>query len=835
MEEEIQKKEVIDKIRNEIEGSKGTRIWGDYINALKLIAQVVFTRSSGFILELIQNAEDAGIELEGPGGFEIKVNKERVKISHNGKPFSEEDVKALCGIRSSKKPERGTLGYLGIGFKSIFKVTDSPEIYSNGFKFKFDRNAWDDASNTPWHVIPMWVEKPSESVEDEKTTFIIPFREEETKGSAYSDLSQEIQKLGIELYLFLGWLKKIKITDEESGEILNIENLGETEEGITTLRRDGREQKFRFFRKTVEVPEWVKKDRLTQEYRANVTKREISIAFALDVNGNLAPFEAGAMYGGVYSFLPLGEAKSGARFPIQADFLVQPGRDAINYEAKWNQWLLGEVTSLCKEAIRFFKTHDKWKYQFLPTFEFNKSKGLEAYDKLFGPVLIEPIDKFLEEDACVPTWDGGWAKPEQTVCLAESSGATSDLIKTGTLKESEIASIAGGEPNLKLAHPEVKESYSQPLKKVDRQGILANDKFLEQKGQQPDAPGWFRNLYLWLIKNPIRYKSGRSWYTKRYHEFKFVLTSERKILNGGEVWLPDISPTDPILKDLADTLQKSRNILHPDILAGAKDEEEARILRGFLTGYTGVQLLNSDTVLKLFLKEHLLPKILTISPAPTPEELLKSTVSCYQIYQIIKQGIEKDMEFWVVTKEGDVRRAKEVLLSKKFNPEQDWESHKEYVPGISFLSSRYIEEVAAEEDLKPWREFFKEGGIKEAPVNGVEIFAENYVEKKLTENKYKNVLHVDKMKLGYDIQAESPKGERVVIEVKGQAFDQDAELTGGETEAADKYKENFYLHVVSSIPDNPSMYVVQNPAAPGVGKKDKLTIPINIWKSGKVA
>jgi hypothetical protein len=35
----------------------------DYVNALKLVSQVIFTRSSGFVLELIQNAEDAGLGL----------------------------------------------------------------------------------------------------------------------------------------------------------------------------------------------------------------------------------------------------------------------------------------------------------------------------------------------------------------------------------------------------------------------------------------------------------------------------------------------------------------------------------------------------------------------------------------------------------------------------------------------------------------------------------------------------------------------------------------------------------------------------------------------------
>jgi len=69
------------------------------------------------------------------------------------------------------------------------------------------------------------------------------------------------------------------------------------------------------------------------------------------------------------------------------------------------------------------------------------------------------------------------------------------------------------------------------------------------------------------------------------------------------------------------------------------------------------------------------------------------------------------------------------------------------------------------------------------------------------------------------------------IEVKGQSSERDVELTDNETEAADKHKDAFYLCVVSSIPNDPAMHMVKNPAAPGVGKKDKLTILVDIWKA----
>jgi len=169
---------------------------------------VVFTRSSGFVLELIQNAEDAGQGLEGLGEVSITINKHRLKFVHNGAPFDESNLRAICGIRSSKKPERGTLGYLGIGFKSVFKVADTAEIYSAGFQFKFDRNQIDWAnqiSETPWHVIPIWVEQPTEPLETDKTTFIVRLRNEE----AYQHLMAGLKEIRAELYLFLKWIKRI--------------------------------------------------------------------------------------------------------------------------------------------------------------------------------------------------------------------------------------------------------------------------------------------------------------------------------------------------------------------------------------------------------------------------------------------------------------------------------------------------------------------------------------------------------------------------------------------------------------------------------------------------
>jgi hypothetical protein len=83
-----QKRAAVASIRNELESSRDSRIWTDYVNALRLVSQVVFTRSSGFVLELIQNAEDAGQGLSGKGNISISVDRQRLKFVHNGRPLT---------------------------------------------------------------------------------------------------------------------------------------------------------------------------------------------------------------------------------------------------------------------------------------------------------------------------------------------------------------------------------------------------------------------------------------------------------------------------------------------------------------------------------------------------------------------------------------------------------------------------------------------------------------------------------------------------------------------------------------------------------------------------
>lgn len=68
--------------------------------------------------------------------------------------FLDRNVWAQCDVGNSTKQHKvGYIGQKGIGFKSVFKVTDAAEIHSNGFHISFDLIKHQSLG----YVLPTWV------------------------------------------------------------------------------------------------------------------------------------------------------------------------------------------------------------------------------------------------------------------------------------------------------------------------------------------------------------------------------------------------------------------------------------------------------------------------------------------------------------------------------------------------------------------------------------------------------------------------------------------------------------------------------------------------------
>ncbi|MFD3971479.1 sacsin N-terminal ATP-binding-like domain-containing protein [Streptomyces cyaneofuscatus] len=88
--------------------------------------------------ELLQNSDDAG----STSVVVEKLGEGRFRWSNDGRPLEAADVEALCRSASSTKT-RGSdsIGYRGIGFKSLAAIASRIEVRSAGVRFAFDRTS----------------------------------------------------------------------------------------------------------------------------------------------------------------------------------------------------------------------------------------------------------------------------------------------------------------------------------------------------------------------------------------------------------------------------------------------------------------------------------------------------------------------------------------------------------------------------------------------------------------------------------------------------------------------------------------------------------------------
>ncbi|MDO8750862.1 MAG: DUF3883 domain-containing protein [Dehalococcoidia bacterium] len=93
------------------------------------------------LLELVQNADDAGVEAEADCTLLLDLSRERLVIANTGKPFSRKGLTSLViSDCSPKQLERNRfIGCKGLGFRSVLTWTDRPLISSGQYEVVFDR------------------------------------------------------------------------------------------------------------------------------------------------------------------------------------------------------------------------------------------------------------------------------------------------------------------------------------------------------------------------------------------------------------------------------------------------------------------------------------------------------------------------------------------------------------------------------------------------------------------------------------------------------------------------------------------------------------------------
>lgn len=351
------------------------------------LAAGLYDDRTHFIFELLQNAEDAlGRRGDWHGSRKVafSLNPTRLTLSHFGKPFDEADVRSVCDIAESTKNE-SSIGRFGLGFKSVYTVTDLPEIHSGDEDFAIEN-----------YVFPKRSERSARAADE--TQIILPLKPGDT--SAAQDITAGFRHLGPGALLFLRHIDEINWSVEggASGFYLRNtpESLGPNVQRITVIgKEDDRpevDQNWLVFHRDLFSAERQKVGR-------------VEIAFSLVAAVKDAP--------GRWAVQPLAKSPLVVFFPTVVEshlgFLVQgpyrttPSRDNIPPGEPWNQHLVKETSSLLVEAMRWMRDEAMLDVSALRCLPLDREKFPE--DSRFAP-MFDAVRQAFQEEALLPTFDG---------------------------------------------------------------------------------------------------------------------------------------------------------------------------------------------------------------------------------------------------------------------------------------------------------------------------------------------------------------------------------------------------------------------------------------------
>lgn len=373
-------------------------------NALKLLSDDLYSKKSHFVLELVQNADDNHYAPDVTPHLTLQVTPSRLVIVNNEMGFTEANVTAICSVGASSKSKQksGYIGEKGIGFKSVFTVSDAPEIHSNGFHFKFDRTV---EGNLLGYVVPHWCEPPAD-VQPDCTTIILP------AAKTYEFGPDTLVDLDARLLLFLNKLRQLTLV--HNGQRVTYRRGDRAEFSTLSATRDvepGEPQsdEMHYVRAELTFP---MKDRFADEKRPGIERSTVVLAFPVDATGAAKPEPTSH----VFAFLPI--RQMGFKFSIQADFILSSSREEVLTDRPWNQLLRAGVAAVFSSAVESFKKSEPLALSYL---KYLPAEG-EVVDPFFR-VLRKDIIEQLARKQCLLSASGDWKQPSE-LRIAEKSFRT---------------------------------------------------------------------------------------------------------------------------------------------------------------------------------------------------------------------------------------------------------------------------------------------------------------------------------------------------------------------------------------------------------------------------
>ncbi len=349
-----------------------------------------------FIFELLQNAEDAlrrRPTWEGSRTVSFHLSSDVLRMTHSGKPFDEDDVRGICGIGQSTHAVTD-IGRFGIGFKSVYAVTDRPEIHSGAEDFAIENFVWPTAA-------PRMVRDPNETV------MILPLRD----ASAREEISRGLQKLSPRVLLFLRYIEAISWTVDEGPSGLYLRDTPEVVDGAARrVVLIGEQQGVPDMEET-----WLV---FSQEVRADrgTAAGHAEIAFSIGEEEAPIPWPVHAVdESPLVVFFPT-VVQTYLGFLVQGPYRTTPSRDNVPRNDAWNRHLVSETAALLVRSLRWLREHGSLDSAALQCLPLDSTKFGE--DTMFAP-LFESVRRAFMSEALLPGFSGRHV-PSGTARLART-------------------------------------------------------------------------------------------------------------------------------------------------------------------------------------------------------------------------------------------------------------------------------------------------------------------------------------------------------------------------------------------------------------------------------
>lgn len=459
-----------------------------------------------FIYELLQNANDYPViinNVKQKVDVEFHLTLSSLIFMHSGAAFNERNIAAICSINDKEKDtNKDTIGYKGIGFKTVFLDNDNVYLQTGDYSFRFDRQATKDIVDTPWQILPIWTyyqeltpaERAIFTLADEK--FRVKFALKPTKIETLRSSEHNYANMFLEIFknerviLFIPNLSTVKVY------------LKGTPIPDIVCSRDNSSWRVDDFKEFIdkEITEAINSDIDEQEdtgslkiptkyYNFNSTK----VSFACEIDGRKLKAVKDTC---LYCYLPAKDATWGLKFLMNTDMIPNGARDDVEVDfensTNVNETIANIAGSKLFEWILKLTKCGEYEldsiYNLIPNFASLKSGRLK-YKNLINSFEKGFVNR-VETDEFVPTVDG-------YACLLNIIVDETGLTSCGIMSDEDFLKFSDNEekrlPNLELRGSDSFESFAETfLRKFDvEENIFAKERLREMISKD-DFQVWFK-------------------------------------------------------------------------------------------------------------------------------------------------------------------------------------------------------------------------------------------------------------------------------------------------------------------------------------------------------